>query len=83
MASYYNECEPYAVEWLHNLIMAGLIPPGEVDERSIEEVAPNDLQKFTQAHGVPARVGKLRAAGNAIAPQVAAAFMKAYMKCRP
>ena len=32
------------------------------------------------AHGVPARVGKLRAAGNAIVPQVAAEFIKAYMQ---
>jgi hypothetical protein len=28
-------------------------------------------------------VGKLRAAGNAIVPQVAAAFMTAAMECRP
>jgi hypothetical protein len=30
-------------------------------------------------HGVPARVAKLRAAGNAIVPQVAAEFIKATM----
>lgn len=30
------------------------------------------------AHGVSARVGKLRAAGNAIVPQTAAAFIAAY-----
>lgn len=32
---------------------------------------------FPLAHGVPARVGKLRAAGNAISPQVAEAFIRA------
>jgi DNA (cytosine-5)-methyltransferase 1 len=32
------------------------------------------------AHGGPARVGKLRAYGNAIVPQVAAEFVKAYME---
>jgi DNA (cytosine-5)-methyltransferase 1 len=34
------------------------------------------------AHGVSARVGKLRAAGNAIVPQVAAEFVTAFMECR-
>jgi len=32
------------------------------------------------AHGVPARVGKLRAYGNAIVPQVAAEFIAAFME---
>lgn len=35
------------------------------------------------AHGIPARVGKLPAYGNAIVPQVAAEFVAAYMDCRP
>jgi DNA (cytosine-5)-methyltransferase 1 len=33
------------------------------------------------AHGVPARASKLRAYGNAICPQVAAAFIRAYLQC--
>lgn len=37
MAAYYNEHDPYAAQWLRNLIAAGLIAPGDVDERSIEE----------------------------------------------
>jgi len=35
------------------------------------------------ANGVSARVGKLRAFGNAIVPKVAAEFIKAFMECRP
>lgn len=50
MSAYYNEIEPFAAQWLRNLIAAGHIAPGEVDERSIEDVHPSDLQGFTQCH---------------------------------
>ena len=50
MAAYYNEIDPYAAQWLRNLIDAGHIAPGIVDERSIEDVLPNELRKFTQCH---------------------------------
>jgi hypothetical protein len=33
MPVYYNEIEPYPAQWLRNLIKAGRIPDGEVDER--------------------------------------------------
>jgi hypothetical protein len=42
MKAYYNENEAYAAQWLRNLIAAGLIMEGDVDERSIKEVQPND-----------------------------------------
>ncbi|MDV1101778.1 DNA cytosine methyltransferase [Raoultella ornithinolytica] len=48
--AYYNEIDPNAAQWLRNLIAAGHIALGEVDERSIEDVAPDDLRGFTQCH---------------------------------
>ena len=50
MTAYYNEHDAYAAQWLRNLIKAGLIADGEVDERSITEVAPEDVRKFAQCH---------------------------------
>lgn len=50
MTAYYNEFDPYAAQWLRNLIEAGHIAPGVVDERSIEDVLPDDLRGFTQCH---------------------------------
>lgn len=48
--AYYNEFDPYAAHWLRNLIAAGHIAPGDVDERSIEDVHPDDLKHYTQCH---------------------------------
>jgi len=50
MAAYYNEIEGYAAQWLRNLIGAGHIAPGDVDIRSILEVAPDDIRGYEQCH---------------------------------
>jgi len=50
MTAYYNEIDPFAAAWLRELIKAGLIADGEVDERSIELVQPDDVRGFTQCH---------------------------------
>ena len=50
MSAYYNEHDPYAAQWLRNLIAAGHIAPGDVDERSIEDVQPDDVRGYTQCH---------------------------------
>ena len=50
MTAYYNEVEPFAAQWLRNLIAAGRIAPGDVDERSIEDVRPGDIKGYTQCH---------------------------------
>lgn len=48
--NYYNEWEPFAADWLRNLIKDGLLPVGDVDERSITEVRPDDLRGYDQCH---------------------------------
>ena len=48
--AYYNEIDPYAVQWLKNLIKAGQIMDGEVDDRPIQNVEPKDLEGFTRLH---------------------------------
>lgn len=48
--AYYNENDPKAAAWLRELIKHGHIAPGEVDERSIEDVEPSDLKGYTQCH---------------------------------
>ena len=48
--NYYNENDPKAAAWLLELIRSGLIPDGKVDERSIADVQPGDLEGFTQCH---------------------------------
>lgn len=50
MSAYYNECDPVAAEWLRALVSSGHIAPGDVDERSIVDVAPEDLKGYTQCH---------------------------------
>ncbi len=50
MTAFYNEIDPYAAQWLRNLIAAGHIAPGVVDERSIEDIEPAELAHYTQCH---------------------------------
>ena len=50
MMVYYNEIDPFAAQWLRELINAGAIASGEVDERSIEDVTADDLAGFCQHH---------------------------------
>jgi DNA (cytosine-5)-methyltransferase 1 len=48
--SYYNEHDRNAAEWLRQLIAEGVIAPGDVDERSITEIDPDELTGYTQLH---------------------------------
>jgi DNA (cytosine-5)-methyltransferase 1 len=48
--AYYNEPDPYCAQWLRNLIDAGHIAPGDVDERDIRDIRPDDVAGYTQCH---------------------------------
>jgi len=66
MTAFYNEIDPFAAQWLRNLIDAGHIAPGVVDERSIWDIAPEGLDGFTQCHffaGIGVWSHALRSAG--------------------
>lgn len=48
--NFYNEHDPKAAAWIRELIAAKLIPDGIVDERSILEIQPHELTRYTQCH---------------------------------
>ena len=50
MAAYYNEFDPQAAAWLRELIKQGHIAPGDVDERDMREVTPDEIKHYTQHH---------------------------------
>ena len=47
---YYNDNDPEACAWTRELIAAGLIPDGRVDERPIQEVQAADLVGYNRWH---------------------------------
>jgi len=64
--AYYNEIDRKAAAWLRELIKRGIIAPGDVDERSIEDVRPDELMGYTQCHffaGIGVWSYALRSAG--------------------
>jgi DNA (cytosine-5)-methyltransferase 1 len=76
-------------EWQSRLPEAGERRPGETGRPSAwsdcdwlsctdGKARPVESGTFPLAHGVPNRTSKLRAYGNAIVPQIAAEFIKAY-----
>lgn len=48
--AYYNEHDKFAAAWIRELMKAGHIMEGEVDERSIEDVLPIDVAGFIRCH---------------------------------
>lgn len=50
MRVYYNEIDPKAAAGLRQLMADGLIPQGDIDTRSIEDVKPDELMGYTRCH---------------------------------
>ena len=50
LRAYYNEIDPNAAQWLRNLMDEGWITKGDIDERSIEDVRPNELAGYDRTH---------------------------------
>jgi DNA (cytosine-5)-methyltransferase 1 len=48
--AYYNEIDPEKAEWIRQLIAAKVVAPGDVDERDIKLVQPDDLRGYRQCH---------------------------------
>ena len=66
MTAYYNEIAKYPAAWLRNLVEAGAITAGDVDERSITDLRPLDVVSFDQVHafaGIGVWSAAARAAG--------------------
>lgn len=65
MSAFYNEVEPFAVEWMRELERRGHIEAGVVDARPIQEVLPEDVDE-KRAHffaGIAGWSAALRLAG--------------------
>lgn len=66
MSDYYNDSDAYCCRWLQNLIAAGELPTGCVDEREIQHVQPEELETYTHCHffsGIGGWAYALRLAG--------------------
>lgn len=50
VSAFYNEIDAYPAQWMRNLIDAGHIAPGVVDERSIVDLQAEDLAGYDQCH---------------------------------
>jgi DNA (cytosine-5)-methyltransferase 1 len=50
LRAYYNEIDPFCCAWLSNLMDDGLITPGKIDQRSIEDVRSEELKGYDRCH---------------------------------
>jgi DNA (cytosine-5)-methyltransferase 1 len=50
MKAFYNEIDRYCCDWLSNLMDAGLITPGKIDDRPIQQLDPASLDGYERVH---------------------------------
>jgi DNA (cytosine-5)-methyltransferase 1 len=50
MRAFYNEIDAYCCGWLSNLMDAGMITPGDICDKSIEDVFPDELRGYDRCH---------------------------------
>jgi len=50
IGAYYNEFDPQAAAWLRELIKRGHIADGDVDDRDMREISPDDIKGYAQHH---------------------------------
>jgi DNA (cytosine-5)-methyltransferase 1 len=50
LSAFYNEIDRYCCDWLQNLMDAGHITPGKIDDRSIADLSPDDVRGYERAH---------------------------------
>jgi DNA (cytosine-5)-methyltransferase 1 len=48
--AYYNEIDGYCCDWLSNLMDAGHITPGKIDDRSIVDISSDDVSGYDRVH---------------------------------
>lgn len=48
--AYYNEIDPFCVEWLRKLMAKGRITKGDIDDRPIQEVQPEEVAGYHRVH---------------------------------
>src|SRR6516225_7527999 len=48
--AFYNEIDSYCCDWLSNLMDAGHITPGKIDDRPIQELSPDVVSGYERVH---------------------------------
>jgi DNA (cytosine-5)-methyltransferase 1 len=86
MRAWYNEIDPHAAQWLRNLIEAGEIPEGVVDERSIVDLRADELDGFDECHffaGIGVWARAVRDAENALGHRLERPLFTGSCPCQP